>query len=163
MTINYSYGNDIIVTTSSETYRGLNGDDIYIISKGLVPNSDINIIDTSGKNIIQFVDTINIIETKISNDALQITLTNNSKITINEANSFQFELSGNITSGKKGSLYNFDELVALIAEGISINEDIVSINKKIIVSVKKNYFSKLLVKLKLYLSNFKKNQIKLIL
>ena len=37
MTINYSYGNDIIVTTSSETYRGLNGDDIYIISKGFSP------------------------------------------------------------------------------------------------------------------------------
>ena len=33
MTLNYSYGNDIIVATSSETYRGLNGNDIYIISK----------------------------------------------------------------------------------------------------------------------------------
>ena len=116
MTINYSYGNDIIVATSSETYRGLNGNDIYIISKGLVPNSDINIIDTSGKNIIQFIDTINIVETKISNDALQITLSNNSKITINEANTFQFDLSGNVTSGEKGIIYSFDQLTNLFTQ-----------------------------------------------
>ena len=33
MSLNYTYGNDIIVTKSSDTYRGLSGDDIYIISK----------------------------------------------------------------------------------------------------------------------------------
>ncbi len=33
MTLNYSNGNDIIVTSSTETYRGLDGDDTYIISK----------------------------------------------------------------------------------------------------------------------------------
>ena len=133
MTLNYSYGNDIIVATSSETYRGLNGNDIYIISKGLVPNSDINIIDTSGKNIIQFVDTINIIETKISNDALQITLTNNSKITINEANSFQFELSGNVTSGEKGIIYSFDQLTNLLTQKKNLTEDIILINKNYLI------------------------------
>ena len=85
----------------------------------------INIIDTSGKNIIQFVDTINIIETKISNDALQITLTNNSKITINEANSFQFELSGNVTSGEKGIIYSFDQLTNLFTQKKNITEDII--------------------------------------
>ena len=59
---------------------------------------------------------------------------------------FQFELSGNITNGKKGSLYNFDELVALITEEIIINEDIVLINKNLIVSegnllINENVFS----------------------
>ena len=66
MTLNYTYGNDIIVTKSSDTYRGSSGDDIYIISKGLSSNSDITIIDTSGKNIIQLVDDINFIQTKIT-------------------------------------------------------------------------------------------------
>ncbi len=64
----------------------------------------------------------------------KITISNNAKITINGANKFQFELSGNITSGKKGNLYNYDELVALITEELRINEDIVSINKNLIVS-----------------------------
>jgi len=82
MTLNYTYGNDIIVTKSSDTYRGLSGDDVYIISKGLSSNSDITIIDTSGKNIIQLVDDINFIQTKITKDALQITISNNTSIRI---------------------------------------------------------------------------------
>ena len=82
MTLNYTYGNDIIVTKSSDSYRGLSGDDIYIISKGLSSNSDITIIDTSGKNIIQLVDDINFIQTKITKDALQITISNNTSIRI---------------------------------------------------------------------------------
>lgn len=116
MTLNYSYGNDIIVTTSSDTYRGLSGDDIYIISKGLTPNSDINIIDTDGNNTIQLIDEINLKQIKISNDALQITIANNTKITINGANTFEFELSGNVTNGRKGILYNFDELINLLTQ-----------------------------------------------
>ena len=116
MTLNYSYGNDIIVTTSSDTYRGLSGDDIYIISKGLMPNSDINIIDTDGNNSIQLIDEINLKQIKISNDALQIIIANNAKITINGANTFEFELSGNVTNGRKGILYNFDELINLLTQ-----------------------------------------------
>ena len=133
MTLNYTYGNDIIVTKSSDTYRGLSGDDIYIISKGLSSNSDITIIDTSGKNIIQLVDDINFIQTKITKDALQITISNNTRITINGAEKFQFELSGNITNAKEGSLYSFDEFTFLLNEGKNINENIVSINKNFII------------------------------
>ena len=146
MTLNYTYGNDIIVTKSSDTYRGLSGDDIYIISKGLSSNSDITIIDTSGKNIIQLVDDINFIQTKITKDALQITISNNTRITINGAEKFQFELSGNITNAKEGSLYSFDEFTILLNEGKNINENIVSINKNFIISegnllINENVFS----------------------
>ena len=146
MTLNYTYGNDIIVTKSSDTYRGLSGDDIYIISKGLSSNSDITIIDTSGKNIIQLVDDINFIQTKITKDALQITIANNTRITINGAEKFQFELSGNITNAKEGSLYSFDEFTILLNEGKNINENIVSINKNFIIGegkllINENVFS----------------------
>ena len=146
MTLNYTYGNDIIVTKSSDTYRGLSGDDIYIISKGLSSNSDITIIDTSGKNIIQLVDDINFIQTKITKDALQITISNNIRITINGAERFQFELSGNITNAKEGSLYSFDEFTILLNEGKNINENIVSINKNFIIGegkllINENVFS----------------------
>ena len=146
MSLNYTYGNDIIVTKSSDTYRGLSGDDIYIISKGLSSNSDITIIDTSGKNIIQLVDDINFIQTKITKDALQITISNNIRITINGAERFQFELSGNITNAKEGSLYSFDEFTILLNEGKNINENIVSINKNFIIGegkllINENVFS----------------------
>ena len=56
MTINYSQGSDLIVPSNSDTYRGLSGDDVYILSKGLSSNAKINIVDTSGDNTIQFVD-----------------------------------------------------------------------------------------------------------
>ena len=56
MTINYTSGNDIIVPTNNTTYRGLDGDDIYIISKATSINSSITIIDTKGLNIIQLID-----------------------------------------------------------------------------------------------------------
>jgi len=146
MTLNYTYGNDIIVTKSSDTYRGLSGDDIYIISKGLSSDSDITIIDTSGKNIIQLVDDINFIQTKITKDALQITISNNTRITINGAERFQFELSGNITNAKEGSIYSFDEFTILLNEGKNINENIVSINKNFIIGegkllINENVFS----------------------
>ena len=146
MTLNYTYGNDIIVSKSSDTYRGLGGDDIYIISKGLRSNSDITIIDTNGKNIIQLVDDIDFIQTKITKDALQITISNNTKITINGADRFQFELSGNITSAKEGSFYSFDEFTILLTEGKNINENTVSINKNFIISkgnllINENVFS----------------------
>ena len=147
MTLNYTYGNDIIVTKSSDTYRGLSGDDVYIISKGLSSNSDITIIDTSGKNIIQLVDDINFIQTKITKDALQITISNNTRITINGAEKFQFELSGNITNAKEGSLYSFDEFTILLNEGKNINENIVSINKNFIIGEGKLLINKNVLKL----------------
>ena len=48
MTINYSQASDLIVPSNSDTYRGLSGDDVYILSKGLSSNAKINIVDTSG-------------------------------------------------------------------------------------------------------------------
>ena len=134
MTLNYSNGNDIIVTSSTETYRGLGGDDTYIISKGLYKNSDITIIDTNGKNTIQLIDDINLTQTKISEDAIQFVLSNNAKITINGADKFQYELSGNSTSGEKGEIYNFDKLSFLLGKDSNFNEDIFSTNVNFVIA-----------------------------
>tara|TARA_B100000700_G_scaffold172417_1_gene190441 strand:- start:646 stop:2127 length:1482 start_codon:yes stop_codon:yes gene_type:complete len=134
MALNYSSGNDIIVTSSTETYRGLGGDDTYIISKGLYKNSDITIIDTNGKNTIQLIDDINLTQTKISNDAIQFVLSNNAIITINGADKFQYELSGNLTSGEKGKIYNFDKLSFLLGKDSNFNEDIFSTNVNFVIT-----------------------------
>ena len=53
MTVNFSSENDIIVpTNNNETYRGLDGDDVYIVSNAIPNDSLITIIDTNGENII---------------------------------------------------------------------------------------------------------------
>ena len=63
--INHSSGTDIIVPSSNgTTYRGLAGDDTYIISNSIAANAAITIVDTSGSNVIQLVDGLSIASSK---------------------------------------------------------------------------------------------------
>ena len=113
MTINYSPGNDIIIPTNNKTYRGLQGDDIYVISKAIPSGSSISIVDTSGKNIIQLADGLEILSTKFSSSAFQITLSNGAIINISAADKNSYEIGGNITSGIKGQQKNYLEFSQL--------------------------------------------------
>ena len=107
MTINYSSGNDIIIPTNNTTYRGLQGDDIYVISKAIPSDLSLSIIDTKGKNIIQLIDGLKISSSKFSSDALNIILSNGASITINGAFDFSYEIGGNVTSGISTDKKNF--------------------------------------------------------
>ena len=113
MTINYSSGNDIIVPTNNTTYRGLQGDDIYVISKAIPSDSSLSIVDTSGKNIIQLADGLEILSTKFSSSAFQITLSNGAIINISAADKNSYEIGGNITSGIQGEQKNYLEFSQL--------------------------------------------------
>lgn len=113
MTINYSSGNDIIVPTNNTTYRGLQGDDIYVISKAIPDDSSLSIVDTSGKNIIQLADGLEILSTKFSSSAFQITLSNGAIINISAADKNSYEIGGNITSGIQGEQKNYLEFSKL--------------------------------------------------
>ena len=113
MTINYTSGNDIIVPTNNTTYRGLDGDDIYIISQATPVDSSVNIIDTKGKNIIQLADGLNISSTNFTTDALRLILSNGSVITINGANDYFYEIGGNITSGASEEQKSYSEFSKL--------------------------------------------------
>ena len=113
MTINYSSGNDIIVPTNNTTYRGLQGDDIYVISKAIPYDSSLSIVDTSGKNIIQLADGLEILSTKFSSSAFQITLSNGAIINISAADKNSYEIGGNITSGIEGEQKNYLEFSKL--------------------------------------------------
>ena len=113
MTINYSSGNDIIIPTNNTTYRGLQGDDIYVISKAIPSDLYLSIIDTKGKNIIQLIDGLKISSSKFSSDALNIILSNGASITINGAFDFSYEIGGNVTSGISTDKKNFLEFSKL--------------------------------------------------
>ena len=113
MTINYSSGNDIIVPTNNTTYRGLQGDDIYVISKAIPDDSSLSIVDTSGKNIIQLADGLEILSTKFSSSAFQITLSNGAIINISAADKNSYEIGGNITSGIECEQKNYLEFSKL--------------------------------------------------
>ena len=113
MTINYSSGNDIIIPTNNVTYRGLKGDDIYVISNAISNNSSITIIDTKGLNIIQLIDGLTISSSKFSSDAFKIILSNGSSVTINGALNFHYEVGGNVTSGIRVDKKNYLEFSKL--------------------------------------------------
>ena len=60
-TINHSSGADIIVPSNGgTTYRGLGGDDTYILSNSIAANAAITIVDTSGSNTIQLVNGLSV-------------------------------------------------------------------------------------------------------
>ena len=103
-TLNFNSGNNIIIPTENNTtYRGLEGNDTYIISKATVKNSKIDIIDTEGTNTIQLVDGITISSSIFTSNAAQLVLSNGTQITISGADKFTFEAGGNLTSATLGS------------------------------------------------------------
>ena len=107
-TINHGSGADIIVPNNNgTTYRGLGGDDTYILSNSIAANAAITIVDTSGANKIQLVDGLSVASTKFAADAVQLTLTNGAVVTINGASNFSFDLGGNSTAGTSGTVKNF--------------------------------------------------------
>ena len=94
-TINHSSGADIIVPSNGgTTYRGLGGDDTYILSNSIAANAAITIVDTSGSNTIQLVNGLSVASTKFAADAVQLTLSNGAVVTINGASNFNFDLGG---------------------------------------------------------------------
>ena len=109
-TINHSSKSDVIVPSNNgDTYRGLAGDDIYIISDAVVANAKITIVDTTGNNKIQLIDGLNISSVKLAASAAQLTLSNGAIITINGADKFIFEISGNATTSAIGTNKSYEE------------------------------------------------------
>jgi len=110
-TLNLNEGNNIIVLVNNNTtYRGLSGDDVYIISeKTIKPNAKITVNDSNGENIIQLVDNLTIAKSIFTSNALRLTLSNDAVITINGADKFKFEIAGNITTGSSGELKSYEE------------------------------------------------------
>ena len=103
-TLNYNSGNNIIIPIENKTtYRGLGGNDTYIISKATEKNSKIDIIDTQGANTIQMVDGITISSSIFTSNAARLVLSNGTQITISGADKFIFEAGGNLTSATLGS------------------------------------------------------------
>ena len=134
MTINFSSANDIIVpTNNNETYRGLDGDDVYIISNAIPNNSLITIIDTNGQNIIQLTNGLKISSSRFSQDSGRIELSNGASITINGADKFLFEIGGNLTAGINADQKNYYEFISSFGVNTSPIVGIVSGNTNLII------------------------------
>ncbi|MDA9905012.1 peptidylprolyl isomerase [Hyphomicrobiales bacterium] len=112
--LNYSNGSDIITLTAGHsTYRGLGGDDTYFISHLLKENKKTSITDTDGNNTIQIPSNTYIDKAIFTKNAAQLTLENGREITINAANQFVYNLSGNVSSGETGVDLSYTDFASI--------------------------------------------------
>ena len=110
-TINASTGADIIVPSNNgDTYRGLAGNDTYIISNAI--SGKVTIVDTNGNDTIQLVDGLSIASSKFAADSVQLTLSNGAVVQINGADNFTYEVGGNATTGAAGSSNTYAQLAS---------------------------------------------------
>ena len=79
-TLNFNSGNNYIIPSENDmTYRGQQGNDVYIISKATEDNAKIKIIDTEGTNIIQLVDGLSVTASLFTKNAARLTLSDGSE------------------------------------------------------------------------------------
>ena len=112
-TINLSKSDDIIIPTNNgDTYRGIEGDDTYILVSQ-DKSSSVSIIDTKGNNTIQLPEWSKVKSIAVSKDAIRITCDDMTIFTINGADKFSYDIGGNLTSNSIGSIKTFNEFVSI--------------------------------------------------
>ena len=130
-TQNYSEQDDIIVPTNDKfTYRGLDGNDTYIlISKS---DTSIDIIDTSGSNTIQLPEWSKIKSIIFTSDAVRITCDDMTTFTINGADKFTYDIGGNETNNEIGKISTFSEFADLFGVEIPLSGQVKVEDDKIV-------------------------------
>ncbi len=112
-TLNLTSNNDIIIPTNDgTTYRGLGGNDTYILVSQK-DSSSISIIDTEGSNVIQLPEWSKIKSIVVAKTALKITCDDMTVFTINGADKFSYDIGGNFTNSSLGEIKTFSEFVAI--------------------------------------------------
>tara|TARA_B100001057_G_scaffold100956_1_gene97972 strand:+ start:6719 stop:8002 length:1284 start_codon:yes stop_codon:yes gene_type:complete len=112
-TLNLTSNNDIIIPTNDgTTYRGLGGNDTYILVSQ-EESSSVSIIDTEGSNVIQLPEWSKIKSIVVAKTALKITCDNMTVFTINGADKFSYDIGGNTTSNSLGTIKTFNEFVKI--------------------------------------------------
>ena len=109
-TQNFNTGDNIIIADGqAKTLRGLDGDDTYFVSNLLPEKSSITIIDTSGTNTIQIPSNTKVTKSQWAKDTVRLTFEDSKVITINNAETFSYNLGGNITNGTAGTNLSFSD------------------------------------------------------
>ena len=109
-TQNFNAGDNVIVADGqAKTLRGLDGDDTYFISNLLPEKSSTTIIDTSGINTIQIPSNTQVTKSQWAKDTVRLTFEDSRVITVNNADTFSYNLGGNVTNGEVGTDLSFSD------------------------------------------------------
>ena len=130
-TQNYSKLSDIIVPTNDTfTYRGLGGDDTYILTSDT--NAKVDIVDTNGNNTIQLPEWSKIKSIVFTSDAVRLTCTDMTVFTINGADKFSYDIGGNKTNNEIGKILTFSEFANLFGAEVPESGQVSGNDNKII-------------------------------
>ena len=112
-TLNLTANDDIIIPTNDNTsYRGLGGNDTYILVSQK-NSASVSIIDTEGNNTIQLPEWSKIKSIVVAKSALKITCDDMTVFTINGADKFSYDIGGNFTNSSLGTIKTFSEFVEI--------------------------------------------------
>ena len=112
-TLNLTANDDIIIPTNDDTtYRGLGGNDTYILVSQK-NSASVSIIDTEGSNVIQLPEWSKIKSIVVAKSALKITCDDMTVFTINGADKFSYDIGGNFTNNSLGEIKTFNEFVEI--------------------------------------------------
>jgi len=101
-----------IVQTAGDTYQGNELDQTYSINSELIGINDmITIIDQGGHNTIELVDGLSITSSIVVANEVLLTLSNGAKIDVRNADTFDFNIAGNLAAGESGTTKTFIEFV----------------------------------------------------
>jgi len=91
----------IVMQHSSPAILGAGaGDDTYLISGFMLPiETEILLSDTRGSNRIQLAEGLSITTSKVTSNAVQLTLESGAVITILDAQAFTYDIGGNTSAG----------------------------------------------------------------
>lgn len=111
----FTTGNDINILQGSDlgTVGAGAGNDRYVLTAAtLNANQQITISDTLGTNTLQLVGGLEIVSSKVSADAVQLTLNNGAVITVLGASTFTFLTGGDSLAGTGGLSQNYSDFAA---------------------------------------------------
>jgi hypothetical protein len=110
----FTEGKDLNVLQASDTavLGAGKGDDKYVLTPaGLTAGQSITISDALGDNTLQLIGGLTIASSKVSANAIQLTLSNGAIVNILGSDAFKFEIGGNPLIGTPGTIQNFTQFV----------------------------------------------------
>jgi hypothetical protein len=125
---------NILQASDSEIVGAGLGDDIYIVTPVLMTAGQVvTLSDVDGTNTLQLVDGLIIASSIVASNARQLTLNNGTIINVNGADTFNFNVGGNVTAGIAGEDKGFSDFaqdvlnVTVPAEGadpVSVEDEV---------------------------------------
>jgi len=123
--ISFTTGDDIIIPTGSPTepgnqFLGGQGNDTYIITSLIAPNTIAAIVDTQGSNVIQLNDGLQIASSNFTSNGVELTLSNNAKVRILNvgASNYSFQVGANATINDTAPSQTFNQFATILGASV---------------------------------------------